>query len=405
MPNSRMPPHRTAIPASCTRSWAARAAVRQTEVEIVGLHCLSMMIDRLREYVGHETPTGDAQALNAFADRLVDRYGELGGTARRVPMPTGDHVVANFPGRGPRAGEAPLLFLGHHDTVWPIGRLRDAMPWREQDGVIHGPGAFDMKGGLVVLETALDLVAGQDHRPVRVVVTADEEIGSPSARELVAAESAGVFAAFGLEAPHPNGDLKTSRRGSSRVRIEVTGREAHAALDPAGGVSAIDELIDQLIAVRALVSEYGGVLCNVGTITGGGRTNVVPGFAAADVGLRFVDPETERAVLEAVTGLQPVRSKALLEVSVISSRPAWQTTEATEELLEKVVAAARSVGQEVGGAAASGAADTNLTGWLGVPTLDGLGPRGKGAHALHEQVIAASLAERAALVAAIITTL
>ncbi len=363
------------------------------------------MIDRLREYAEHETPTGAVPELNSFADRLVLRYGELGGTARRVPAPTGDHVVADFPGRGSRAAEAPLLFLAHHDTVWPLGQVLDAMPWREQDGVIHGPGVFDMKGGLVVLETALEQVADVDHRPVRVVVVADEEVGSPSARDLVTAESAGVVAAFGLEPPHPNGDLKTSRRGSSRVRIEVTGREAHAALDHGSGISAIDELVDQLIAVRAVVAEYDDVLCNVGTITGGGRTNVVPGQASAEIGFRFVDPETERAVLDAVKGLQPVRRDAVLEVSVLSSRPAWQPSEAVSQLLEAVAAAGRSVGQQVGGAAASGAADTNLTGWLGVPTLDGLGPLGKGAHAVHEQVIAATLAERAALVAAIITTI
>ena len=363
------------------------------------------MAGRLRAYVEHETPTGATDALNSFADRLISRYGELGGSARRVPTPTGDHVVADFPGRGPRADDAPLLFLAHHDTVWPLGQLSDAMPWRERDGRIHGPGVFDMKGGLVVLETALELVDGHDHRPLRVVVTADEEIGSPSARDLVSAESAGVVAALGLEPPHPNGDLKTSRRGSSRVRIEVTGRKAHAALEPGGGVSAIDELVDQLIAVRALVREYDAVLCNVGTISGGGRTNVVPGSASAELGFRFVDPDTERAVLDAVTGLEPVRPKAQLHVSVLSNRPAWQPSDAAEKLLATIAAAGRSVGQEVGGGAASGAADTNLTGWLGVPTLDGLGPLGKGAHAVHEQVIAATLAERAALVAAIIKTI
>ncbi|WP_432878039.1 M20/M25/M40 family metallo-hydrolase [Kribbella sp. CA-245084] len=358
-----------------------------------------MIIERLQEYVGAETPTGDTAALNAFADRLSDRYAALGATVRRDPQPTGDHLVADFPGR---PGEAPLLFLAHHDTVWPIGQLHDAMPWREENGVIYGPGVFDMKGGLVVLETALEQV--HDRRPVRVVVVADEEVGSPSARELVTAESAGVYAAFGLEPPHPNGDLKTSRWGSTRVRIEITGREAHAALDPDSGISAIDELVDQLIAVRAIVAHYDEVLCNVGTISGGGRTNVVPGSASADIGFRFVDPETERAVLDAVTNLTPVR-KAELQVRVMSNRPAWQPSQATDELLAKVIEAGRSVGQEVGGAAASGAADTNLTGWLGIPTLDGLGPVGKGAHAVHEQVIAASLSERVELVAAIMRSI
>jgi glutamate carboxypeptidase len=367
----------------------------------------AQMLARLREYVVHETPTGDADALNAFADRLLVRYAELGGTARRVPSATGDHVVANLPGRGPHADQAPLLFLAHHDTVWPVGQLNGPMPWREQDGLVHGPGVFDMKGGLVVLETALQLVAelGVEHRPVRIVVTADEEIGSPSARELVTAESAGVVAAFGLEPPHPNGDLKIARRGSSRVRIEVTGREAHAALDSGAGISAIDELVDQLTAVRSLLARYDDVLCNVGTIAGGGRTNVVAGTASAELGFRFVDPGTERAVLDSVGALQPVRPGADVQVSVLSSRPAWQPSDAGGKLLAAVAAAGRSVGQQVGGAVAAGAADTNLTGWLGVPSLDGFGPRGKGAHAAHEQVVAASLPDRAALVAAVLTTL
>ncbi|HET6738340.1 MAG TPA: M20/M25/M40 family metallo-hydrolase [Kribbella sp.] len=359
-----------------------------------------MMIERLREYVGAETPTGDAAALNAFADRLAARYTELGAAVRRVPLPTGDHLVADFPGRA----DTPLLFLAHHDTVWPVGQLDGAMPWREADGTIHGPGVFDMKGGLVVLETALEQVAGRDHRPLRIIVVADEEVGSPSARDLVTAEAKGVYAAFGFEPPHPNGDLKTSRWGSTRVRIEVTGREAHAALDPDSGVSAIDELVDQLIAVRKIVAGHDNVLCNVGTVTGGGRTNVVPGSAAADIGFRFVDPATEQSVLDAVQALQPVR-EAQLSVQVLSNRPAWQPSAATDELLAMVAAAGQSVGQQVGGAAASGAADTNLTGWLGIPTLDGLGPVGKGAHAVHEQVIAATLSERADLVAAIITSL
>ncbi|MFB6726722.1 M20/M25/M40 family metallo-hydrolase [Kribbella sp. NPDC056345] len=391
---------------------------------------LPLMIDRLRSYVEDETPTGDVAALNAFADRLVQRYTELGATARRIHSATGDHVVADFPGRGALSEAAPVLFLAHHDTVWPVGQLADAMPWRLQDGVIHGPGVFDMKGGLVILETALAELSrnaissnaisgsmisgnelsgrrfsGADHRPVRVIVVADEEVGSPSARELVTAESAGVVAAFGLEPPHPNGDLKTSRWGSTRIRITVTGREAHAALDPESGISAIDELVDQLIAVRSVVARHEHVLCNVGTIEGGGRTNVVAGSAWADVGFRFMDPETESAVLEAVTALPALRAGAVVEVKVMSNRPAWQPSAATEALLAKVIAAGDSLGQQVGGAAASGAADTNLTGWLGIPTLDGLGPVGKGAHAVHEQAVATSLAERAALVAAIITTI
>jgi glutamate carboxypeptidase len=365
------------------------------------------MLERLHTYVLQETPTGDTAALNAFADLLVDRYAELGCTARREPSETGDHVVADLPGRGRRADSDRLLFLGHHDTVWPVGQLADAMPWRDQDGVVYGPGVYDMKGGLVVLETALDLVAelGLDHRPVRIVVIADEEIGSPSARDLVTSEAAGAVAALGLESPHRSGRLKTARRGSTRVRIDVTGRESHAALDPGTGVSAIDELLDQLLAVRALVARYDDVLCNVGAIGGGGRTNVVPATASADLGLRFVDHPTEQAVLDALQGLKPIRDGAAVKVSVLSNRPAWQPSEAGDKLMADVARIARSIGQELDGAPAAGAADTNLTGRLGVPTLDGLGPLGQGAHAVHEQVVAASLPQRAMLVAALINGL
>lgn len=356
------------------------------------------MRELLREYVEHETPTGDAAALNALADRLADSYQALGGATRRIPASTGDHLVARFPGND----EAPLLFLGHHDTVHPVGQLA----WREDGGVIYGPGVFDMKGGLVVLETAYAVVRelGLSHRPVHLVVVADEEIGSPSARDLIAAESDGVAAVFGLEPPHPGGALKTARRGSTRVRITVSGRESHAGLDPEAGVSAIEELVDQIVRLREIVARHNDVLSNVGTISGGGRTNVVPGEASADIGFRFVDGESERVVLDQVAGLTAIRDGATVEVSVMSSRPAWGTSEQGDALLGAVREAGRLVGQQPAGAPASGSADTNQTGWLGVPSIDGLGPIGEGAHARHEQIVAASLTDRAALVAAIIAT-
>jgi glutamate carboxypeptidase len=382
--------------------------IRSLSMDLTGAQELAAgraeaMRDRLREYVECETPTGDEAALDALADRLAARYRALGGDVSR----SGNHVVVHFPGRGERAGEAPLLFLGHHDTVHPVGHLAGPMPWRERDGIIHGPGVFDMKGGLVVLETAYAVVEELElsHRPVHLVVVADEEIGSPSARDLITAEADGVAAAFGLEPPHRDGALKTARRGSTRVRIAVTGRESHAGLDPQAGVSAIDELVDQLLALRQIVAQHNDVLCNVGTIAGGGRTNVVPGEASADVGLRFAGAGGERAVLDRIGALTAVRAGATVRVEVMSSRPAWGPSEQGDALLAAVRRAARSVGQEVTGAPASGAADTNQTGWLGVPSLDGLGPIGQGAHALHEQIVAASLPDRATLVAAIIATL
>jgi glutamate carboxypeptidase len=356
---------------------------------------------RLQTYASHETPTGDADALDALADVLEARYRELGARTERISQDTGDHLVARW-------GDATaphVLLLGHHDTVWPRGTLT-SMPLAGDGGVLHGPGVYDMKGGLVVAETAVAVLhrcGMEPARPVRLVVVADEEVGSPTGRAVVTAEADGAVAALGLEPPHPDGRLKSARLGSTRVRLEVTGRAAHAGLDPEAGVSAVDELVDQLLAVREVVAGEPGVLCNVGTIAGGGRTNVVPAEATAEIGLRFVDGRAEGRVLGALRGLAAVREGAEVVVHTLSSRPAWQAVD--DGLLARVTAAGRAVGQEVAAAPARGAADTNVTGAAGVPSLDGFGPLGAGAHASHEQIVIASLAERAALLASVLATL
>ncbi|WP_053203558.1 M20/M25/M40 family metallo-hydrolase [Jiangella muralis] len=369
---------------------------------------LDALLARLERYVRLESPTGDAARLDALGEVLLARHRELGATVRRVPAPAGDHLVMEHPGRGPQAGAAPVLFLGHHDTVWPAGHVDGPMPWRVADGVAHGPGAYDMKSGLVVMEAALELArsGGAGHPPVRVVVVADEEIGSPTAGALVAEAARDAVAALGFESPHPDGSLKAGRRGSTRLRLAVEGVEAHAALDPDAGVSAVDELVDQLILVRSIVRHApGDVLCNVGTVAGGGRTNVVPAAAHADLGLRFADAESERVVLDGLTSLRPIRAGAAVTAEVLSRRPTWVPDETTAGLLGTVRRAAASIGQRVDGAPAAGGADTNTTGSLGVPTLDGFGPLGAGAHAVHEQVVVASLAQRAELVAAVLAEL
>jgi glutamate carboxypeptidase len=356
---------------------------------------------RLVAYARHETPTGDAQALNALADVLEDRYRELGAQTERVAHETGDHLVARW-----GDGDAPhVLLLGHHDTVWPSGTL-ESMPVAEEDGVLRGPGVYDMKGGLVVAELAFEVLRRcgvAPARPVRLVVVADEEVGSPTARPLVESHMAGAVAVLGLESPHPGGALKTARLGSTRVRIEVTGRAAHAALDPGSGVSAVDELVDQLLAVREVMSSEPTVLCNVGTIGGGGRTNVVPDKATADIGLRFADVATQERVLAALERLTPVREGAQVVVLTLTSRPAW--SDAADDLLARVAEAGAAVGQEVTGRPAAGAADTNSAGAAGIPTLDGFGPVGRGAHASDERIETASLPARAALLASVLTTL
>jgi glutamate carboxypeptidase len=358
-------------------------------------------VARLVAYARHETPTGDGAALNALADVLQQRYRELGARTERVVQDTGDHLVARW-----GDGDAPhVLLLGHHDTVWPRGQL-EVMPVVADGGVLRGPGVYDMKGGLVVVELAMTVMQRcgvRPARPVRLVVVADEEVGSPTARAVVEAEMAGAVAVLGLESPHPGGALKSARLGSTRVRIEVTGRAAHAALDPASGVSAVDELVDQLFAVREIMSAEPTVLCNVGTVGGGGRTNVVPERAAADIGLRFADTGTQERVLAALGGLTAVRPGAEVVVRTLTSRPAWSDPD--DALLARVAAAGEAVGQHITGRPAAGAADTNTTGAAGIPTLDGFGPLGAGAHAPDERIEIASLPARAALLASVLAAL
>ncbi|MFD8599723.1 M20 family metallopeptidase [Kitasatospora sp. NPDC059646] len=347
-----------------------------------------------------ETPSGDAPRLNTLAEDIAAGYTATGATATRESCDHGDHLVLNWPGR--HEDLPHLLVVGHHDTVWPVGTLTD-WPVEEQDGCLTGPGILDMKGGLALLEGAFALLAdlGQrPHRPVRMVVVSDEEIGSPDGRRLVEQHLRGAAAVLGLEPAHPDGRLKTARRGSTRVRLTVTGREAHAGNDAAQGVSAIDELVDQLIAVRDLTGQPGTEL-NAGRIEGGTRANVVAGRAEAEIGLRFSTTEAQRRTLDTLARLTANRPGANVRTEVLSSRPAWPERTANP-LLRHVRSLAAALGQVVDGAPAGGAGDTNLAGARGLPTLDGLGAVGGGPHARHEHVRIDQLGPRIALLAALL---
>lgn len=366
------------------------------------------MVAEVCELVDMETPSQDLPASARIAGRLADSWRAY-GTARIVGNEGGSHLLVEVPGAGldgtsGAEGSAPVVLLGHSDTVWPIGTLDGDLPLDVKDDRVQGPGAYDMKSGLVVMRDAVRILGalGLAHPPLRVVIAADEEIGSASATPLVERACTGARAVIGFESPHPDGALKVGRLGSARVRLRVVGREAHAALDPQAGISAIDEIVDQLLLLRDRVTGVarrypGQVLLNAGTISGGTRTNVVAGQAEALIGLRFGSARAQQEVMAVVQGLRPIRAGAELSVDVLSSRPAWQAGPADAELLELARQTASAAGQEVEGRPAAGAGDTNTTGALGTPTLDGMGPRGGGAHALGEHADIASIAERVVL--------
>lgn len=360
---------------------------------------LSDELSLLRQLVAIETPSGDASASAQIADVLAERMRELGGEVVRHETSNGVNLVANFAGSG-----APLLLVGHTDTVWPVGTLSGRVPWSLGVDVVRGPGTYDMKAGIVVMLAALSRLQRSERRSVRIVLVCDEEIGSPTSQQLLRETTSGCAGAIGFESPHPDGALKLGRRGSVRVRLDVTGRAAHAALDPELGVSAIDELVDQLLRIREFIAAPGlrPVLYNVGTVTGGTRANVVSDAASAEIGLRFVEAETERRVLEWLLALEPVRAGATVTAVRLSHRPAWQPSAVDDTLLEQVRAAAGAMGTWIDARPAAGAGDTNLIGSLGIPTLDGFGPAGGGAHGIDEHIRVDSFGERIALLTALI---
>jgi len=357
-------------------------------------------LSRLERLARIESPSFDAQASERMAEILAGWWDAAGAAVRIERTAAGASLVADLDGVGD-----PLLLVGHSDTVWPHGAIEDQVPWYIDGDTVGGPGVYDMKSGLLVMLAAAERLRGRRHRSVRVVVVCDEEVGSPTTQALLRACADGVSGAIGFESPHPDGALKVGRRGSTRVGLTVRGRASHAALDPDSGISAIDELVDQLVALRAIVADASlrsEVLCNVGTIAGGGRANVVPAEAEAEVGLRFLDGQAEGAVLDALRTLSPVRSGAVVVTKLLSHRPAWSPSSADGELLSAIATAGAGIGQVVTGRPASGAGDTNLLGSLGIPTVDGFGPRGGGAHAATEHLSLSSLGERIDLLTAVL---
>ncbi|MEZ3161212.1 M20/M25/M40 family metallo-hydrolase [Microbacterium sp. BWT-B31] len=355
-------------------------------------------LERLEQLIRIESPSRDTQASRRMADLLAEWWQAAGATVRFEETDAGTSLVAEADGVGD-----PLLLVGHSDTVWPRGAIDTDVPWSVEGDTVRGPGVYDMKGGLLVMVAAFERLRHRRHRSLRVVVVCDEEVGSPSTQALMRRCATGVSGAIGFESPHPDGALKVGRRGSTRARVSVRGRASHAALDPGSGISAIDELVDQLMAVRRIVADPelpSEVLCNVGTIGGGGRANVVPADAHAEIGMRFQDAAAEGRVREALDSLVPVRPGARVETSILSSRPAWSPSDADRGLVRAIASAAGRIGQRVVGRPASGAGDTNLLGSLGIPTVDGFGPRGGGAHAVTEHVSLTSLAERVDLLEA-----
>jgi len=369
--------------------------------------------DRLDDYlaeltalVEHESPSRDKAALDALAARIAARWIDLGAASVEiVDNPVGGHhVVGRFAGG---LDQRPTLVVGHFDTVWPAGTLA-RMPIRREGERLHGPGVYDMKTSLVLVNAAVEALAALGlslSRPLTVLFTSDEEIGSPTSRALIedlARQSEHVLV---LEPPLADGSLKTARKGVGRFSLTVEGKAAHAGIAPEQGASAIVELAHQILKIQALNDPGAGTTLNVGLIQGGTTPNVVAPRASAEVDVRAVTADAAEAVERALLALGPVTPGTRVLVGGGINRPPMERSPAIAALFDRARSIGRELGMELSEGSTGGGSDGNFTAAIGAPTLDGLGALGAGAHADHEHVLIDSIPERAALLAALILEL
>jgi glutamate carboxypeptidase len=366
--------------------------------------------ETIETLVGLESPSTDKSAVDRCGAELSRRIEALGGAVTRLDGgPRGDQIRAEFAGspHAPRRPPLGVLLLGHIDTVWPVGQL-DRMPLREEAGRLYGPGIFDMKAGIAVsmlAVRALRDLALPDAPRVTMLWTTDEEVGSQISRAAIESCARDSDAVLVLEPSLPGGAAKTSRKGCGDFELTVHGVSAHAGLDPGKGASAIHELAHQIVAITALQDPGLGVTLNVGRISGGSRTNVVADVARASIDVRVPTMADALTIEQALRGLRPQLARTRLEIEGGVSRPPLERGPGVIRLYEIAREVARALGQDLMEGGAGGGSDGNFTAALGVPTLDGLGPRGDGAHALHEHVELDDLTWRAAFVAALLSRL
>ncbi len=363
------------------------------------------MIEQVRQLVVRESPTHDKPACDALCAYLAVRFRTLGGKVKiHRQAKAGNHLQVDFPGA---RGRQAVLLLGHYDTVYDPGTLL-SMPWHEKNGHLYGPGVFDMKGGIAQIMFALRAlreVNGALPRPVTAWLVSDEEIGSDSSRRLTEKLAAKCAAALVCEPAGPGGALKTARKGVGGFLIQVTGKSAHAGLDFDKGHSAILELAHQIHAVSRLTDLNRGITLNPGVIRGGTRTNVIASDAVVEVDLRIASKSDGPRMERLVKALRPVNRNCQLRIEGGINRPPLERTRQVAELFHLAQQIGRELGFPLKEIAVGGGSDGNFTAGIGVPTLDGLGAVGDGAHASHEYVVAAELPRRAALLAGLIAAI
>jgi glutamate carboxypeptidase len=361
------------------------------------------MVEAIRELVEIESPSDNKPAGDRLGAFLAEKFRGMGGeTHIHRAEAYADHLQISFPGRG---NGAPVLLLGHFDTVYPLGTLATMLCGVAGDR-LHGPGALDMKAGIVLMMQAIAALKawhGDLPRPVTVFLVSDEEVGSNSSRAItegLARESAAVLVlepAAGLR-----GALKTERKGVGEYTLKVEGVAAHAGLDPGKGHSAIVELAHQITAIAKLNDPRTGISVNPGIIHGGTRTNVIAAEATVKIDVRIATASQKATIDRKLHSLKPHDKHCQLAITGGINRLPMERTDGVAALYEKAREIARDAGWKLEEASVGGGSDGNFTAGIGIPTLDGMGAVGEGAHALHEHIVISELPRRALLLAGMI---
>lgn len=360
-------------------------------------------VQTIREFVEVESPSDNKLAGDRMGTILASKFEALGGRATvHRAEDYADNIQIDFPGK---ADVKPVLLLGHFDTVYPLGTLQK-MPCHIANGRLHGPGVLDMKSGVALMFYAIEALKtwhGAMPRPVTVFLVSDEEVGSSSSRKITEALARKSAAVLVLEpAAGLRGAVKTARKGVGEYLLKVEGVAAHAGLDPGKGHSAICELARQITAVSKLNDLKQGISVNPGVIRGGTRTNVVAAEAEVEIDVRIKSASQAKSLDRKIRGLKPFDKHCKLTVEGGINRFPMERTAGVAALYKTARALAQQLDWKLEEAAVGGGSDGNFTAGIGIPTLDGLGGVGEGAHALHEHIVISELPRRALLLAGMI---
>jgi glutamate carboxypeptidase len=363
------------------------------------------MLAGLRAWVECESPTWDAAAVERMLDLAAREMSIMGASIERIAgrQGFGGCVRATFP--HPRQGEPGILIAGHLDTVHPVGTI-EKLKWRREGNKCFGPGIFDMKGGnYLTLEAIRQLARAHltTPLPITVLLTPDEEVGTPSTRDLVEAEARRNKYVLVPEPGRPNNGVVTGRYAIARFNLEATGRPSHAGSTLSSGRSAIREMARQILIIDGMTSD--DCTFSVGIVHGGQWVNCVATTCSGEaLSMAKRQADLDRAV-ERMLALSGTSNEVTFKVTRGVTRPVWEPDAGTLGLYEKARAVAASMGLELPHVSVGGGSDANFTGAMGIPTLDGLGVRGADAHTLNEHIEIDSLAERGRLMAGLLATL